>query len=103
MIATGPALLSPNVVSPVALTIAVLLMTPQLAAVVTAATVMLFTFPGTSVRKLQLSVVPPATGEAGEQVAACGPPTVQLRPAGSVSVSTTFVELPVPPALTVML
>ena len=55
------------------------------------------------VAKVQVSVVPPAIGELGEQAGASGPPTVQLSPAGNVSVRTTLVELPGPLAVTTTL
>ena len=48
-------------------------------------------------------MVPPATGEAGKQVLASAPVTVQVSPAGSVSVNVTLFEFPVPPAVTVTL
>jgi len=96
-------LLLAELVSTVALTCAVLLIPEaQSAAVVDAVRVMVLVVPAAIVPKLQVRVVPPGTGEAGEQAAALGPPTVQLRVAGpgSTSVSVTLVELPVPPAVT---
>ena len=92
--------------STVALTFAVLEMGPQLADEVVALSVIVLVplgVPGVIVPKLQVSVVPPATGEAGKQAPASGPLTVQLRPAGKVSVKTTLVEVTFPPAVTVML
>jgi hypothetical protein len=50
---------------------------------------------------LHVSVLPPATGDAGEQNDASAPPAVHANPAGSTSVSTTFADAPVPPAVTV--
>ena len=55
------------------------------------------------VPKLQVRVVPPATGEAGKQLPPSVPPTVQVSPAGNRSVNTTFVELPDPLAVTTTL
>ena len=99
---TGPAVLLAGFVSEPDITDAVLLIDGQFALLVVAVSVMLLLVPGAIVPKLQVSVVPPATGEAGQHEAASGPPTVQLRPFGSGSVSTTFVELLVPFAVTVM-
>ncbi len=67
-------------------TTAVLSMNPQWAVVVTAVNVMVRADPGMSVPKLHVSVVPPATGDAGTQAPASAPPTVQVKPIGSVSV-----------------
>src|SRR5439155_1105043 len=105
---TAPELLSAATVSLVEATLAVLLMSvPQsLAVLVVVVKVMvrvLLGGIGLTVPKLQVSRVPPATGEAGVQLPASGPPTVQLCPLGKVSVSTTLVESPVPLAVTVML
>ena len=100
-IATAPEVLLAELVSTSALTPAVLVMPGQLALDVVAASVMAFVAPGAMVPKLQVSVVPPATGEAGEQLPASEPPTVQLSPAGNVSVRTTWVELAGPLAVTV--
>src|SRR5262249_32724533 len=97
---TGPALLTPGVGSSASVTEAVLLIVPQLAVPVTAVTVMSLASPRASVPQRQVRGVPPATAEVGEQAAASGPDTVQVSPAGSVSVRTTFVEFPVPPAVT---
>ena len=58
---------------------------------------------GAIVPKLQVSSEPPAWGFVPVQSAAFAPPTVHDSPVGSVSVSVTAVELPVPPAVTVML
>jgi hypothetical protein len=98
---TGPVVLLAGFVSVPDVTDAVLVIDGQFALLVVAVSVMLLLVPGAIVPKLQVSVVPPATGEAGEQDAASGPATVQLRPLGNGSVSTTFVELLVPPAVTV--
>ena len=59
--------------------------------------VMVLVVPGAIVPKLHVSVVPPASGggEAGEQLCASAPPTVQVKPLGTTSVSLTFVELAV--------
>jgi len=103
VIAIGPALLLPLFVSLLALTVAVLLMPGQLAAVVTAFNTIAFDVPAAIVPKLQVSVVPPATGEVGAHAVASGPATVQLSPLGSASVRMTLAELPLPPAVTVML
>src|SRR5262245_42950660 len=85
LIGTGPELLLEELVSPELLTVAVFLIVPQLAAVVAAVSVMVLVAPAATVPKSQVNVIPPATGELGEQAAASGPPTVQSRPEGSVS------------------
>jgi hypothetical protein len=103
VIFTGPDVLLLALVSPSELTVAVLLMAGQFPAEVVAVRVMDFVACGAMVPKLQLSVAPPATGEAGEQLALSVPPTVQVSPAGNVSVSTTLVELAGPLAVTAML
>jgi hypothetical protein len=100
VIVTGPDVLLAGLASTAALTVAVLAIDGQLALLVVAVSVMVLVLPTVIVPKLQVSVVPPETGEAGEQEAALGPPTVQVRPLGNVSVSTTLVELAVPPAVT---
>ena len=102
VIFTGPDVLLLAVVSVSELTVAVLLMAGQFPADVVAVRVMDFVACGAMVPKLQVSVVPPATGEAGEQLALSVPPTVQVSPAGSTSVRTTWVELAGPLAVTVM-
>ncbi len=98
----GPEVLLLAFASPVAVISAVFWIDGQLAVVVVAVNVMVFVVPLAIVPKLHVSVVPPATGEAGEQEAASAPATVHVSPVGRTSVSTTFVELPVPPAVTVM-
>ena len=102
VIFTGPDVLLLALVSASELTVAVLLMAGHVAAGVVAVRVMDFVACGAMVPKLQVSVVPPATGEAGEQFALSVPPTVQVSPAGNASVRTTWVELAVPMAVTVM-
>ena len=80
VIFTGPEVLLPELVSPSELTVAVLLMAGQVPAEVVAVRVMDFVACAAMVPKLQVSVVPPATGEAGEQLPAFVPATVQVRP-----------------------
>ena len=102
MILMGPDVLLPGFVSASELTAAVLLMAGQFPAEVVAVRVMDFVACGAIVPKLQVSVVPPATGEAGKQLPPSVPPTVQVSPAGNESVRTTLVELAGPLAVTVM-
>jgi hypothetical protein len=102
VIFTGPEVLLLAVVSVSELTVAVLLMEGQLPVEVFAVRVMDFVACGAMVPKLQVSVVPPATGEAGEQSALSVPPTAQVSPTGKTSVRTTWVELAGPLAVTVM-
>ena len=74
VIFTGPEVLLLELVSPSALTVAVLLIAGQLPAEVVAVRVIDFVACGAMVPKLQVSVVPPATGEAGKQLALFVPP-----------------------------
>src|SRR5262245_11080030 len=99
----GPVLLLPWFRSWAELTVAAFTTSPQANVVVAAVSVMFRVAMGPSAPKLQVKVVPPATGEAGKQAPALGPPMVQLRLAGNVSVSTTSFEVPVPLAVTVRL
>ena len=101
-IATGPEVLLLALVSASALTVAVLVMAGQLALDVVAVRVIVLVAFLAIVPKSQVSVFPPAIGEVGEQLALSVPPTVQVRPAGSTSVRTTWVELAGPLAVTVM-
>src|SRR5262245_52450598 len=89
VIGTGPALLLAELTSPVALTAAESLITPQLAGVVAAVRVMVRAAPLAIVPKLHERVMPPATGELGWQ-APPSPLTVQDRPLGRTSVRTTL-------------
>jgi hypothetical protein len=102
VIFTGPEVLLLAVVSVSELTVAVLLIAGQFPVEVVAVSVMDLVACGAIVPKLQVSVVPPATGEAGEQLPPSVPPTVQVSPAGNASVRTTLVELAGPLAVTVM-
>jgi hypothetical protein len=83
-------------VSPVAETVAVLLIDGQSPPVVARLSVTVRVEPLVIVPKLQLS-----TPAAMEHCAAFAPPSVQV-PAGSVSLTVTLLELPVPPAVTVI-
>src|SRR5439155_305561 len=101
-------LLSAATVSLVELTLAVLLMSvPQsLAVLVVVVKVMVRVLVGgvgLTVPKLQVSRVPPATGEAGVQLASLDPPTLQLSPLPYTTLFRSLVESPVPLAVTVML
>ena len=101
LMVTGPALLLPRsgsalLASALELTAAVLLMAPQFAADVTALSVMLFAAPFARAPKPHVNTVPPGTGDETPQSAAFAPPTIQVRPAGSVSVMTTLFAIPVP-------
>ena len=82
VIFTGPEVLLLELVSPSELTVAVLLMAGQFAAEVVAVRVMDFVACGAMVPKLHVSVVPPATGEAGEQLPAVRPPDRPGEPGG---------------------
>ena len=77
VIRTGPELLLAGFVSLAEPITAVFSMDPQLAVVVTAVRVIVRADAGMSVPKLQVSLVPPATGDCGTQAPASGPPTVQ--------------------------
>src|SRR5512143_2155785 len=88
--------LLPVFVSPVALTVAVLVMDGQSCEVVVRVSVTLLLVSCAIVPKLQVS-----TPAVIEQLAASVPPSVHV-PAGSVSETVTLVELPVPPAVTVI-
>src|SRR5262245_16839245 len=95
---TGPDVLLPPSVSMAALTLAVFEIEPQLCAVVVPVSVTFRVAPCATVPKPHVG-----TSLLIEHAAASGPDTVQLSPLGSASVMTTLVELPVPPAATVML
>ena len=69
MILTGPEVLLPGLVPRRSSTLAVLLIAGQLVVEVVAVRVMAFVGPAAMVPKAQVSVVPPATGEAGKQPA----------------------------------
>ena len=85
------------------LTLAVLLIVPQLELLTVAVSVIVRVLDGVKFPKLQVTRVPPAMPDpVGEQEAALAPPTVQVKPLGKVSVSTTLFEVPVPPVVTVM-
>src|SRR5262245_25086285 len=99
---TGPALLSPGEMSSESVTVAVLLIVPQLAVVVTAVIVTVFFAFDDIVPKLHVSVEPPVSS-VGEHSPALAPSTVQVSPDGSTSVITTSVESLSPPAVTVTL
>ena len=103
VILTGPEVLLPGLVSPSELTLAVLLIAGQFVVEVVAVRVMVFVVLGAMVPNTQVRVVPPVTGELGEQLPASAPPTVQLGPAGNTSVRTTFVELVDAPEVTTTL
>jgi len=94
---TGPDVLFAALVSTAALTLAVFEIDPQLCALVGAVSVTLRVAPCATVPKLHVR-----TPLLIEQAPASGPCTVQPSPAGSESVSTTLVELPGPPAVTVI-
>src|SRR5262245_10125746 len=57
---------------------------------------------GNIVPKVHVSVAPPATVGFGVHLSASGPLSVQVSPAGTVSVSVTLGEPVSPPAVTVM-
>src|SRR2546426_627459 len=106
LIGTGPTSLFPcwAAASLLAATWAELLITGQLAGVVVAVSVMVRDWPASTVPKLQVRRVPPATG-LGEQAAALAPPTVQPGAAtllGTVSVRVTFAASPAPVFVTVI-
>ena len=93
VIGTGPEVLLPELVSPVALTVAESLITPQLAVVVAAVRVMVRVWPVARVPKLQVKLMPPATGELGWQMLPSAPPTVQDSPLGRTSVRVTLLAV----------
>jgi hypothetical protein len=103
VIAIGPDVLFAAFTSTSARTVAVFWIAGQFAGAVVAASVIVRVAPCVRVPNVQVSVAPPATGEAGAHAPASGPPTAHVSPPGSTSVSTTPVDEPAPPAVTVML
>ena len=98
-IVIGPELLLLALVSRSELTVAVLAIDGQLVWLDVALRVIVRVLPGERVPKLQVRT--PAVIAVHDP--AFAPPTVQVRPVGTVSWRVTFVELPVPAAVTVML
>src|SRR5688572_14802837 len=96
-IVIGPAELFALLVSVDDEIVAVLEIGPQVAALVAPVRVTTRVVPWVIVPKLQVM-----TPLAIEHCAAPEPLIAQLMPAGRLSVSTTFCELPVPPAVTVI-
>jgi hypothetical protein len=90
------ALLSAELLSPAAVTVAVLPIAGQSPALVVRLSVTVLLVPEAIVPKLQLSAPAPIVHSP-----ALAPPSVQV-PAGSVSLTATLLEGPVPPALTVI-
>src|SRR5262245_8102658 len=96
----APELLFVGSLSTVADTMAAFEIDGQLAAVAVADSVTVRVDPAVMSPNVHVSVVPTASGDAGEHLPASVPPIVQVRPLGSTSVMTTPVAGTVPEAVT---